>query len=760
MSLEVLAPAGDMQAFNVAINNGADAVYLGLKGFNARAKAENFTTENIADVVKKAHLYGVKVYVTVNTLVANEEMPEFLKTVRAAVDAKADAFLVQDFGVADVLKRCFPGICLHASTQMGVHNLRGAKMVEKMGFSRIVLSREAKLSDIIEIKQKTNLEIEYFVQGALCVAFSGNCYFSAIKSQNSGNRGLCKQYCRMPYRVCVDGKVDGEEQYLLSPADLCLIKNLQKLVDAGVTSFKIEGRLRRLGYVAWAVSAYRRAVDFLQGKNKKFDVEKEIYNLKKVFSRGDFNYNAYLDAGVPNRVINKRTQNHTGIEIGKVVAVEPFKDLNRVTIKASQPLHFGDGLKFFSDGKEMLSLGVGNVDVTKDGLYQVYTKYNIKKGWLVNLILDFEMEKQKIDTERKIKISAFVTANQNSQLKLKYVCGKIEAEVESDFVCQTPKTCAMTDEQIAEPVSKLGDTNFVCEKCVVKTDGVFVAKSALSDLRRQCILKLEENILKEREPQAVCDLKETEKTANAKKMLKRLKNIYKNVIIFNNFDIFTEKQNVCDDNLWVFFPQDYSQKVFDELLKIKEKFSKLKFGLNLPIVANGEDLKLLDNFILKNKDIVLVANNVYGLSYVFDGCKVFCGTGLNMYSNFSENFFAGLGCVGAVVSVEQPKEKIDVGKNCVYCFGKFTLMTFCHCPYKTVYGNDCKSCSFGKALAYVDVDGRKYNINRYRLSQCYFELLNNEFVDCIDTCEYAKFIDIRFAGEKRIEQIVNIAEKN
>lgn len=752
MSLEVLAPAGDMQAFNVAINNGADAVYLGLKGFNARAKAENFTTENIAEVVKKAHLFGVKVYVTVNTLVANDEMPEFLKTVRAAVEAKADAFLVQDFGVASVLRKCFPNICLHASTQMGVHNLRGAKMVEKMGFSRIVLSREAKLSDIIEIKQKTNLEIEYFVQGALCVAFSGNCYFSAIKSQNSGNRGLCKQYCRMPYRACVDGVISEKEQFLLSPADLCLIKNLQKLVDAGVTSFKIEGRLRRLGYVAWAVDTYRRAVDFLQGKNKKFDVDKEIHNLTKVFSRGDFNYNAYLDAGVPDNVINKRTQNHTGIEIGKVVSVEPFKQLNKVTLKVSQPLHFGDGLKFFFDGKEMLSLGVGNVDKTKDGLYQIYTKHNIKKNWVVNLILDFEMEKQKVDSIRKIPIKAFVSAKQNCNLKLKFVCGNIDAEVESDFICQSPKTCAMTDEQISEPIAKLGETDFVCDEIIVKTDGVFVAKSALNDVRRKAIEKLENLILKSREPKATCDLNQIETISNAKKLLKKLEKTYKNIIIFNNFDIFEQMSNISDGNLWVYFPSKYCNENFDLLKKFKQKFSNFAFGLNLPIVANGMDLKLLDNFLNQNKDIVLLANNVYGLSYIDDGFSVVCGTGLNMYSNFTENFFARLGCKAAVVSVEQNSKTINVGNNFVYALGKFPLMTFCHCPIKTVFENDCKNCSFGKQLSYVDSFGDKHQIVRYQMSQCYFELLNSALTDNLKSQN--NFIDLRFVDKAKVESVL------
>ncbi|MBO4412705.1 MAG: U32 family peptidase, partial [Clostridia bacterium] len=179
-NIELLAPAGSPSALKVAIQNGCDAVYLGLQDFNARISADNFNTENIREYIKYAHSHGVKVFLTVNTLVSNEEMPKLLQMVKSAVEAKVDAYLVQDFGVALALKNCFPNICLHASTQLGVHNLYGAKMAEQIGFKRVVLSREAKLKDIIEIKQNTNLEIEYFVQGALCIAFSGNCYFSGM----------------------------------------------------------------------------------------------------------------------------------------------------------------------------------------------------------------------------------------------------------------------------------------------------------------------------------------------------------------------------------------------------------------------------------------------------------------------------------------------------------------------------------------------------------------------------------------------------
>ena len=208
--VELLAPCGDKNTFLVALNSGADAIYLGAKDFNARKKANNFTNQEIRECVKQAHLFGVKVYLTLNILIKNDEFDKVEKIVDEALDANIDAFIIQDLGLAYYLKNRYKNIVLHASTQMGVCNVEGAKLIEKMGFSRVVLSREVKLEDIIRIKKETKLEIEYFVQGALCVSFSGNCYLSSVTKNQSGNRGECLQLCRLPYNVA------GKDGYFMS----------------------------------------------------------------------------------------------------------------------------------------------------------------------------------------------------------------------------------------------------------------------------------------------------------------------------------------------------------------------------------------------------------------------------------------------------------------------------------------------------------------------------------------------------------------
>ena len=290
-NLEILSPAGSPDCFLSALNSGADAIYLGLGSFNARMKAENFSKENIREYIKLAHSHSVKVYITINTLLNDDDFDELISLVDFLTQAKADAFIVQDLGVAYVLKNCFKDIVFHASTQMGIHNLEGALVAEKLGFSRVVLSRETTIEDIKEIHQNTNLEIEYFIQGALCVAFSGNCYLSSLEHNASGNEGKCLQLCRLPYK----NTQTNETKYYLSPRDLSLLENLPKLIDAGVTSFKIEGRMKHSGYVAICTNLYKNALNLIKNNNFNIKFINESYEtLKKTFSRGDFNKNAYL----------------------------------------------------------------------------------------------------------------------------------------------------------------------------------------------------------------------------------------------------------------------------------------------------------------------------------------------------------------------------------------------------------------------------------------------------------------------------------
>ncbi|MBQ6999311.1 MAG: U32 family peptidase [Clostridia bacterium] len=298
MSIEVLVPAGSYENFVAAVNNGADAVYLGGSSFSARANAVNFSNEEIADAVKYAHVRDCKVYVALNTLVEDSKLKDAYEFAKFCYEIGVDALIVQDVGVLSMLKECFPDFKLNASTQMTVHNLKGVKAAERAGFSRIVLSRELSESEIGNICAGTNAEIEVFAHGALCMSYSGQCLMSSFIGGRSGNRGACAQPCRLPYSLTdADGNTVCDEKYLLSLKDLCMLDEIGTLEKLGVKSLKIEGRMKNSAYVSMAAHMYDK---YRNGGNVD---KKDIEDLKSVFSRSGFT-KGYFENSTGRHMLN------------------------------------------------------------------------------------------------------------------------------------------------------------------------------------------------------------------------------------------------------------------------------------------------------------------------------------------------------------------------------------------------------------------------------------------------------------------------
>ena len=272
--LELLAPAGSMEALRAAVQNGADAVYLGCGAFNARQSAKNFTPQTLVDAIKYCHVRGVQVHLTLNTLVSDREMTEAGELIRYAAQNNIDAFIVQDLGVVQLCRQIAPGVPIHGSTQMTVHSLPGVLLCAAMGMKRVVLSRELSREEIRYICANSPIEIEVFVHGALCMCYSGQCYMSAMIGGRSGNRGRCAQPCRQSY-----GYTHWQEKYPLSLKDNCLIPYLRELQEMGVVSLKLEGRMKRAEYVATVTAVYRKALDEIAALTK--DVEEGRLHPKK-----------------------------------------------------------------------------------------------------------------------------------------------------------------------------------------------------------------------------------------------------------------------------------------------------------------------------------------------------------------------------------------------------------------------------------------------------------------------------------------------
>ena len=306
--MELLAPAGDMDALRAAVQNGADAVYLGTGSFNARRHAGNFDGDGLKAAVDYCHVHGVKVHVTINTLVRQDELAPLFDTIRAVNLSGADAVIVQDFGAARAIRAIAPEMELHASTQMAAHNAHAARFLRDQGFDRVVLAREATFEDMAACAD-CGIDVEVFVHGALCVACSGQCLMSSLVGGRSGNRGLCAQPCRLPWRL------DGKEGYLLSTRDLCAIDDLPRLRDAGVRSLKIEGRLKRAEYVAVTVAAYRRALDALYA-GEALDTAALRGDLRQMFNRGGFT-RGYGPGMAEGELMYPRRPNHIGVEVGR-----------------------------------------------------------------------------------------------------------------------------------------------------------------------------------------------------------------------------------------------------------------------------------------------------------------------------------------------------------------------------------------------------------------------------------------------------------
>lgn len=358
--VELLAPAGNMENLKYAVMAGCDAVYLGLKKFGARAFSSNFSDSEFIEAVKYCHLYGVKVYVTLNTIIYDYEVDSFLETVDFIHKNNADAVLIQDLGMLDLVRKTYPNLEIHASTQMHIHNLDGVKVAEKLGIKRVVLARETSIDTIKYIKKNTDLELEVFVHGALCVSYSGECLMSKFVGGRSGNRGECAGACRLSYDVVdINNNILNNNKYPISTKDLNTIYNIDKLIRSKVASLKIEGRMKSKEYVYMVVKLYRDTIDNYYKTNKVIVNEDDLLKLKKIFNREYtkgflFNINN-------NELINSYRPNHMGVKIGKVLS---YKN-GYAYILLTDHVSIGSGLRVIS--KNNKDVGILVNEFYKDG---------------------------------------------------------------------------------------------------------------------------------------------------------------------------------------------------------------------------------------------------------------------------------------------------------------------------------------------------------------------------------------------------------
>ena len=494
---ELLAPAGSMESLKAAVNNGCDAVYLGGKLFSARQYAGNFSMEELEEACDYCHLRGVKVYVTINTLYKEEEIKELLGFVGKLYKMGVDALLLQDSGAVKIIRENYPDFPLHASTQMTANSLEDVRYWESLGFSKIVLSRELSLEEINEITSQTEAEIETFIHGALCVSYSGQCLMSSILGGRSGNRGRCAQTCRLPYTL-YKGANKLEEGYLLSPKDIQTVTILPQLIEAGIASLKIEGRMKNPEYVAGVTGIYRKYIDLYFEDPTHYEVSSEdIKALTQLFNRGGFTEGYYTSAGGKDMMSVERPKTW-GLKVGIVDSYIPKH--NRVTIRTREPLVPGDGIEIWtakephvgtniskaSKAGEVISLAIEGDIQKNDVVYRTYGKSlndALRKTW----------EKD----SRKKSIWGLLKAKKGQPLALQlWDMSGSNIYVTGDTV-EGAENQPTSLEKLKQQAEKMGATPFILENLELDADNdIYVSVGALNQLRRSAVEALEEAILK------------------------------------------------------------------------------------------------------------------------------------------------------------------------------------------------------------------------------------------------------------------------
>jgi putative protease len=505
--VEILAPAGSIDGLKAAINASCDAVYIGGTKFGARAFANNLEEDTMLDAIDFAHIHNKKIYMTVNTLLKNSEVENQLYDyLRKYYEHGLDAVIVQDVGVLHFIHNNFPGIDIHGSTQMSITMAQGAQVLKDMGLKRLVNARELGLDEIKTIREQTDLEIESFVHGALCYCYSGQCLMSSMFGGRSGNRGRCAQPCRMPYGLLNNQKnITGiNDNYLLSPKDICTLDMIPDLIKAGIDSFKIEGRMKRPEYAAGVTYAYRKYVDkYLELGDEKYEAylkdhkaefRQDTMLLLDLYNRGGFT-NGYYTNRNGKSMITLNRPNHSGVLIGEVTSVNG----NKANIRLVESINPQDILEIRDKADNLYEFTVKAAEQRGQTYSVNFNKglkirpgnqvYRTKNNQLLN-----ELSERYLKDEIKEKIIGQLYIQVSEKMKLNLTCRDITIEVQGDEV-EEAKNQPMMVEKIRKQMMKTGDTSFEFSNLEIHMEGnVFVPVQKLNELRREALLLLANSI--------------------------------------------------------------------------------------------------------------------------------------------------------------------------------------------------------------------------------------------------------------------------
>ena len=696
---ELLSPAGNYDALCAAVQSGADAVYLGGTVFSARAFAKNFDDDQMQRALDYCHIRGVKVHVTMNTLLLDTELQPALEYAAKLYAMGVDALIIQDAGLAALIHTQLPQLAMHASTQMAIHNLNGVSAAKELGFSRVVLAREVSKKGLSQILSATDMPIEVFVGGAMCSSVSGQCLLSSFIGGRSGNRGSCAQPCRMQYTL------GGKKGYLLSMKDLCLVEQIPELSRMGVASFKIEGRMKRPEYVAAVTSVYRRAID-----GELTSVEDAKTYLARAFHRGGFSQGYYY--GRDDLVYTQRPGN-CGVLIGKV---------KNGVVELKLPLKKGDELAYRKKGDDQDTTIAIDRDYPSGRARLPGLNPAKLEGISLFRTVDAELAEDTARlfklSPRKVPVSVEVQAATGQALSVTFSAQSKTARATGPIL-EPAQTGEDPSDRIAVSIKKLGDTPFYPADIAVKTQGTrpFVPASLINDLRRQCAANLEAGLLDQyRRESPLVSLPAFSTKPPAQKPLLAAQ-------VTNRAQ--GEKAVEAGADILYAQPRLWSE----ETVGVFSGFNVPVMAVLPPVLLENrleKVLKLLDSGTFYG----CVASNIGQIPYLkqkFD--RIVGDYTLNITNVISAKAHIHMGLQRVALSVELTAAQIrDIIKleSCeVIVYGKLPMMNLMHCPIRERTGKCNPNCMTGAVIA--DRKGYQFTLLPLTLKrgECCVQLLNS-----------------------------------
>ena len=696
--IELLSPAGSMDALKAAIHNGADAIYLGGKKFGARAFAQNFSVNELIEAINYAHIYNVKIYITVNTIIYEDEFEDALDFIEFLYKNNVDAVIMQDIGLMYEAHKRFPGLIIHASTQCHNHNIENIEFFKSIGVKRVILDREMSLEEIKKLN--TDMEIEIFIHGALCISYSGCCLMSYLGGGRSGNRGECTGCCRLPYKLIENNKehkANGE--YLISTKELNTSKRIKEIMDSNIVSLKIEGRMKSPEYVGFITKYYRNIID---GKKITEEDEKK---LSLLFNR-DFTEGYLFNE---NNITNIKTSNHQGIVIGKIIEVNK----KFVKIKLNEDLDQEDGIRF-ENNKGMIVNKLYNSkmllvsSVSKNSVAIIENKCDINKLGSVRKTTSVKLLKELQNYEqKKLDVSFTVKAKTGEALEIVINDGTFILSEKGNKI-EKSQTSETTREMIVKQLSKLGNTPFRLKEIeIIKEDNIFISITELNSIRRNLVSKLidKKTKIKPKEINKVVDkvinYKDNKETIN---------------IFVNNEEQYRAAKEENVDNI-------YTSNVFLHK-KYPETFYKLP-----RVILSRENITNDNLLITEIGSIVYSSNN-----------NVFGSYELNAINNHSLQLLHQRGIKQITISPEI-NDKINLIDNInnnieIIVYGWIEAMVIKHCIVKNITNNH--SCN--KKYYLKNKNNELYPIVQ---NNCLTTILNYKPINNIDKINYYKDLNIK-----------------